>query len=460
MTEALWLRFRGGQADAIKRAIEQKGEFTTTVARSDVKPKDFQICIVSLEDLYDSRVEADFFIDYGGVSRSGSLVATDEKRIKVGSLIEAGRIDVRTLASELPTRHRNQLPNGFGAPMRIPPKMTESIIAAIQRRSESIASGMARIRAHLAELRQLSAKTDGDISALERDAVVTSLETFGGTSFRKEILRATQPATNATSTFLSRLPDYEIREDTQINFDAIAFPGFTLAKKHVVGAIEVVNTMGQRLTIMNCNRQKLEQTLGVDLIYFSHNYRSFVLVQYKRLVPNAGGKPAYWPDSDPNYAVEIEKMNCAAEELTLLNSKPTSVHDYRLGSDAFYFKFCEARQKSSLDAGMISGMYLPLGLWNQFVLSEKSKGPRGGLRIDWDRHPRSLNNSSFCHLLKNGWVGSSAAQTKCLEQIIEGTLAGKRMLVIAATSPNQSRPDQLRDDLGRYTDGDDPLGVC
>jgi hypothetical protein len=107
---------------------------------------------------------------------------------------------------------------------------------------------------------------------------------------------------------------------------------------------------------------------------------------------------------------------------------------------------------------MISGMYIPLGLWNQFVQTGDARGPRGGLRVDWDNHPRSFNNSRFCQLLKDGWIGSSARQTERLDQIIEGTLAGQRMLVLASTSPAKSSLDQLRDDLGRYTNSDDPLG--
>ena len=83
-------------------------------------------------------------------------------------------------------------------------------------------------------------------------------------------------------------------------------------------------------------------------------------------------------------------MNRAAKELGRLPSPTTGLDEYRLGVDAFFFKFCEARQKSSLDAGLISGMYVPLGLWNQFACSDESKGPRGGFRIDWDSHPRSL----------------------------------------------------------------------
>lgn len=460
MKEAIWLRFQGSQAESIQRAIENRGEFTATVARSEVKPKKHQVCLVSLQysGMHQIGDVPDFSVDYVGISRSGSLVATDEKRIKVSNLIDAGRIDVQTLIERIPKRHGSRIPLGFGDPIRVPPKLTEELLGAIQGESQTVRSGMQGIRSRLAEMGRIELNPEGGLDVFERDAVITSLETFGGTNFRKEVLQGTQPATAATPSFLNRLSQYDVREDTQINFDAVNFPGFKLSQSEVFGAVQVENSTGQQLTILNCNRQPLEHTLGVDLVYYSHSFRSFVLVQYKRLVAEAGGKAVYRPDSDRNYAVELEKMNKAIEDLGRLPSTINSVNDYRLGSDAFFFKFCEARQKSSLDAGMVSGMYIPLGIWNQFAGSDQSRGPRGGLRIDWDNHPRSFNNSRFCQLLKEGWIGSSAEQTERLDEIIEGTLAGRRMLILATTSPGESRSDQLRDDYGRFTDADDPLG--
>ena len=460
MKEAIWLRFQGTKAEAIQRAIEAKGEFTATVGRSQVKPKKYQVCLVSLPY---SGIDVigdvpDFSVDYVGISRSGALVATDEKRIKVSNLIEAGRIDVQSLVDKMPKRHGNQVPSGFGAPIRMSPKLTEAILGAIEGQSQSVRSGMPSLRSHLAELGRIRHNPEGGLEVFERDAVITSLETFGGTNFRKKILRGTQLASSSSASFLSRMAHYDVREDAQINLDAISFPGFELTRKHIVGAVEVTNNTGQQLTILNCNRQPLEHTLGVDLIYYSHSYRSFVLVQYKRLVSKSDSKPAYFPDSDKNYAVEIQKMNETAESLRQLASTELGVSDYRLGGDAFYFKFCEARQASSLDAGMASGFYIPLGLWNSFAASSDSKGPKGGFRVDWDHRPRSMNNSKFCSLLKEGWIGSSAEQTERLEEVIQQTLEGNRMLVLAATSPTATRPDQLRDTFGRFTDSDDPLG--
>lgn len=460
MSEAIWLRFRGTQAEKIYNAITLKGEFTAIVSRSEVKPKQHQLCLVSLEykGMYSSGNEPDFSVDYIGVSRKGTLVATDQVRIKISSILQTEHVDVQPIIEKLPNNFANRLPSTYGEPLRLPKGLSQAFIGALEGASQCVRNGLPGIDAQLNELRQIEVSPEGGLETFERDAVITSLETFGGTKFRKEILRGTQPSTAATPSFLNRLSHYDVREDVQINFDAVTFPGFKVAHSEVFGAVQLVNSSGQQLTIMNCNRQPLEQTLGVDLIYYSHAYRSFVLVQYKRLKSESGSTPVYRPNSDKNYAGELQRMNEAEKAITSLEPNEVGVNDYRLGTDAFYFKFCEARQKSSLDAGMISGMYIPLGLWNHFVQTGSATGPRGGVRIDWDNHPRSFNNSRFCQLLKEGWIGSSAAQTEKLDQIIEGTLAGQRMLVIAATSPATGRPDQLRDDQGRFADADDPLG--
>ena len=41
----------------------------------------------------------------------------------------------------------------------------------------------------------------------------------------------------------------------------------------------------------------LEQTLGVDLIYYQHQYRSYILVQYKRMSQNGIGGWEFRPTS-------------------------------------------------------------------------------------------------------------------------------------------------------------------
>ena len=80
----------------------------------------------------------------------------------------------------------------------------------------------------------------------------------------------------------------------------------TISRRDIVSSVTLTNGTEQ-ITILNCNRQPLEQALGMDLIYYSHRFQAFVLVQYKRMV-DEGGSPGYRPYSDANHAKELARM--------------------------------------------------------------------------------------------------------------------------------------------------------
>lgn len=189
------------------------------------------------------------------------------------------------------------------------------------------------------------------------------------------------------------------------------------------------------LTILNCNRQPLEQTLGVDLIYYSHRFDSFVLVQYKRMSEGKQGSAEYRPGNDPSHEKEVERM-LKTEEFLIAQPKGenTSASDFRLSGRPFYVKLCEPKAKAALDAGMVSGMYVPLELWRRLLDAPEARGPKGGVVITWDNCLRRFNNGEFTSLLRNGWIGSAAGESKALSAIVEQVLSSGRMLVFAETS--------------------------
>jgi hypothetical protein len=217
------------------------------------------------------------------------------------------------------------------------------------------------------------------------------------------------------------------------------------------------------LTILNCNRQPLERTLGVDMIYYNHRFDSFVLVQYKRMKVRSYGegyRPEYRPDSDKSHESELQRMTRADEMLRSLPKRASSEVDmFRLLGRPFYVKLCEAKVKAPLDAGMTPGMYVPLGLWHRLLKSPVVSGSRGGRIITWENCTRRLNNSEFTNLLRQGWIGSAAGQSLALREIIEGVLGSNRMLVLAATSAGRVSREIRRDDLGRFAAEDDPVGA-
>ena len=131
-------------------------------------------------------------------------------------------------------------------------------------------------------------KVRGGIEVYERDAIATAIQAWRGESLRKRILReAIPPFTVPVASFLQNLHQVSIREDPQIIHDSGSFPGMEVAARHAIGSV-ILADGDEYLTILNCNRQPLETTLGVDLIYYSHRYDSFVMVQYKRMSERGG----------------------------------------------------------------------------------------------------------------------------------------------------------------------------
>jgi hypothetical protein len=447
----LWISVASTEdsAEKLRNVVERDGKFTAVVTASEIRPKVAELCLVSLSEST---------ADYLGISRAGSQVVTNGKRLSISKLIDLKGLSLEEIKRVLPSRFRTRFAFPTGGAARITPKLWENILLALTVRP-SVRESLPKLREHIQEIRSLQIRRSGGLEVFERDAVASAIQFWGGTPFRKRVLRSAAPVEgNEPATFLARLKGVSLREDAQVIHDAATFPGMDIARRYQVSAVELENESGERLTILHCNRQPLEQTLGVDLIYYNHIYDSFVLVQYKRMTGDGGRGPVYRPASDSNYKSEMTRM---ADVERLLDQIPVAEKgvptDFRLSPRPFFLKFCETKAKAALDEGMVSGMYIPLGLWNQFIASADARGERGGLFVSWSRCPRNFNNSAFTTLLRSGWIGSATGQSKILSDIIGKVLEGQRTLIVAATSAADSNPDFRRDDLGRFASDDDPL---
>ncbi len=186
---------------------------------------------------------------------------------------------------------------------------------------------------------------------------------------------------------------------------------------------------------------------------------SILLVQYKRM-DGGEGRAGYRPQSDSSHEKEITRMKAAKFFLSTLPQITSSdANTFRLNSDPFFIKLCEARASIALDSGMVTGMYVPLALWEALLKSPAVVGPRGGIEVTWENCVRRLSNGEFTNLLRNGWIGSAQLHTEKLSEIIEAVLGSGRMLVFAATGRNSASRDYRRDHSGRFAAEDDPEGA-
>lgn len=443
----LWLKFsESAKLSAIDFAIEAENKFTAVIPGS-IKPRQAELVIIS---------RTGEFADYLGISRAGSRIATGEKRISLSSLVNLEELPVISLRKRLPRKHSSK---DFckESENRPSPKLWEELLKAIKELRPKAAKELPTLRKLIAEIENSNLRHNGGLEVFERDAVASAVQIFGGAKLRKRVLRSITPA-DERAPFLSRLKRVSLREDQQVIHDAATFPGMRVAHRYIVGATELANDFGERLTILHCNRLKLESTLGVDLIYFAHSYNSFILIQYKRMFGTSDDAVAYRPSSDKNYATEIDRLTKVERMLEdCLDSKCNQLNDFRLSTQSIFFKLCQTKVKAALDEGMVPGMYIPFSLWQQFMNSTASKGSRGGTFVNWGNAPRHLSNGEFTALVHRGWIGSAGTQSQYLNDIVETVLESNRSLIFAITSSISSGKDYLRDSYGRFAESDDPL---
>ncbi len=180
--------------------------------------------------------------------------------------------------------------------------------------------------------------------------------------------------------------------------------------------------------------------LGVDVVYFNQTFRSFVLVQYKRMVRDGRreGGGALWYRPDKNLASEMERMRRVDE---LFGG---SAGDYRLSSQACWVKLCDSWGRLEEPKELVKGMYLAREYFAELLRT--CKGPNGGTRLGYDNVPRHINNTMFAALVKDGWIGTRGTGTAELEEVARGVLANRRALVLGVAFESSRRQASSNDE--------------
>lgn len=438
-------------SNKIAGEIEIKEQFTDVVIYRDLKPKKAELALVSLGDNE---------LHYFAVCQKGRAAASGKISITFSNFVELDALPWADILNALPKKFQRSALRSLPDAWRPSAKLWEEICELIARHRTKSRPALNDLRVRIEEVKSFRIGRSGGLESLERDAIATALQTFGGPSFRKQVLRgATASKPTPVAPFLTKLEKVKLREDPQINHDHTAFPEMVIKSKDVIGSVVLHNpSTDEYLTLLNCNRQPLETTLGVDLIYYNHIYNSYVCVQYKRMSRQAGKTPVYRPKHDRSYKKGLAAMTEYQKRLdTLATGTRKSVEDFRLHRSPFYFKLCLDEVKSALDAGMVSGLYIPVRLWRRIVKAIAAK--ESSVAIGWDNCPRRLNNSEFTSLLRRGWIGTSMTQSADLSAIIETVLASGRMLVLAKSTGGASPQDHRRDGAGKFAAEDDPAGA-
>jgi hypothetical protein len=355
--------------------------------------------------------------------RKSGRVATKKDRLSFSRPLrfESSPLLLDDIRNALPKRlihHFEKQTNIEIAPLS--PKVAEAVIAHIEQNKPEAANHINQLREELTGRGSTYRGHAAQIISHEKDAISLALKVGG---FSEYDLPSWNQAGDSAP-FLLGYESYVLREDPMVIHDSQVFGDWSKIQQYAVGAAEFQRE-GHKLTIMNVNRHKIEETLGVDLLLYHHTYRSYVLVQYKRMTKD-GDKLVYRP-TDKSYKSELARM----DSFELAVRTDLSPEDYRLSEEFFYFKLCPADLKDPMSMKMIPGMYIPLSLWKLLLDSGSTLGEKGGRIVGYDNVGRYINNTLFVDLVQSGWVGSQIEDTKKITSQIQAAISGDRSLMLA-----------------------------
>ena len=262
----------------------------------------------------------------------------------------------------------------------------------------------------------------------QRDAIGLALDI--ASLDRQTILReANYEKTDSAMSALDLL-DHEplqeqdlIRKDEKI-FKALLTPDMRSARFTGPG--------GREVRVHVYDKKPLETVLGVDLLIYQESYRSFLLLQYKNMkqVPARRGQTwSYLVDEQIHKQMTAMEKGLAASQRQ--DSLPQGLHDWRLHSGPFYFKFCETTRANARDDALVGGITLGLDHLSHFLTLPDAEGGHGGLRVGYDNCPRYLNNTQFVDLAREGWIGCDQKGYQLITEVLAANQEGGKAAMLA-----------------------------
>ena len=403
-----------GRGAEIEEALSYSPHFTDVIYSQDKYPSK-GIAFISLDKETFSYIMA--------YKKSGR-VATKVDRITFTRPIHLEQpLSIIDIENSIPNKIKRHFQSQTSAGISVlSPKVHQSLIDYIQSNDPDLTIRINQLKNEVAGVPTKYRGHCAEIIAHEKDAISLALRISGFSDYDIPIWSQESD----TAPFLKGYDEVVLREDPMVIHDSQVFGDWKKIKQFVVGAAEFERA-GHKLTIMNVNRHKIEETLGVDLLMYHHTYKSYVLVQYKRMTKD-GESLSYRP-FDGSYSSEILRM----EEFQ--KQKPDierfTPNDFRLSHDFFYFKLCPANIKEPLSTKMIPGMYLPLPYWKLLLSSDDTLGKKGGRKISYNNVSRYINNTLFTELMQNGWVGSQVSNTDLISNQIQQSITGSKLIVLA-----------------------------
>lgn len=404
--------------ELVRERVEASGTFTNVVdATRESRPRQ-SLALLSFDG---DRVT------HAALGTRTQRVATGQVRIRYDAVRELSPLHLSDIAAAIPVRLRRYFESSLDG--WLPARTWEACLAIVRRDSQNdqaireLENDLSRAVLTI-PARQLRTFEE------ERDALGLALQIFDpGSGIRVPGLSS---LSRTDAPFLAAIHHSGLPEDVAVAHDTRVFDGWLPRDVPAVGAVTFENR-GRVLTVANVNRSPIERTLGVDLLYFSAEYRSFIFVQYKRMVWDKSNR-AYYRPRGASYLHEYERM-IAWDQRLRSNRLPSELDGYRLGSDAFFFKLYANPRETPPPTGLLRGMYLPLSYWTQLVTSASTLGPRGGRLITYENAKRHLTSRQFADLVGSGWLGTMPRDESMLTRVIADALDAGHSVTVAVSRP-------------------------
>jgi len=422
----------------IEREEGGYSSFSDALSIHDWEIKSQQVALISFSG--DS-------IDYIALATKGNKVVTAKSRIEFSNLVSLDSVLIKDVESRLSKSIRNHfIRSSQGSGSKVPQKTWQSVILAIKELRPNHSSEIDRILSIKEISRYRLSGKAAEVILQEREALGIALDIFEGENkLRKEVLGGWAPNLHDVSdlsektfkaslnklpagraSFLSSIPSRYIQEESAIQHDLMNWEGMSAIHEMGISHFERGN---RSLDVIYANRNELEKTTGVDLIYFNQSYNSFVLVQYKLMKSeNNSDDMLFRPNNQ--LKEEIKRMDNFVT--TYYCTKKINKHEeYRLCDDGFMFKFVPNKGLKPASNELIKGMYVTRK-YMHFLLSDNGpKGDKGGTVIKFNNSPRYLTNTEFSNFVNRGWIGTRGIQSNVLKDLIKQYYETNNAVLIA-----------------------------
>ncbi|MBQ0961630.1 hypothetical protein KAK06_22005 [Ideonella sp. 4Y11] len=416
-----FLAFEPARTEKVAERLHNPGEASESFSAMDWKFERREVALLSLEP-GEFTIGALVLMDrMHGSGGTGTLKMRMWSPVIIEDPIKPGEI-----ADEFPAVDRLCTAERF---KRIPSIEWPLVLEAIKRVRPALAKRIDALVAMREKQRHL-AGNDKKIRRLteQRDAIGLALDI--ASLNRKAILRkADLSHIDAASSALELLDAEPLQEQDLIRQDQRVFKG--LLKLDDFKAARFEGTGDREVRVYVYDKKPLETVLGIDLLIFLADFKSYLLLQYKCMEPKSDDHGKTWSYLvDPQLSKQIKAMDTAMNAIRLLPMPAsTSMRDWRLSEETFYFKFCETTSPDARDDALVAGITLGHSHLKRFLELPEAIGANGGKRIGYSNCPRYLNNTQFVDLAREGWIGCDQRGYALISAVIKaGQADGRRAM--------------------------------